>query len=108
MKNFKNKIHLKDFLIPPTLNYKFNSLYAKKNNSFSIKDLFKKSFSNDSKIRQLLYKHNYNSSEVNLNRKLLIKNSVKSFSRNSTQWLNRHTNDFYVKKSVEVNFNIVK
>ena len=32
----------------------------------------------------------------------IIKYSKKSFSRNSTQWLNRHTNDIYVKKSVEV------
>lgn len=32
----------------------------------------------------------------------IINNSKKPFSRNSTQWLNRHTNDIYVKKSVEV------
>lgn len=32
----------------------------------------------------------------------LIKLSKKDFSRNSTQWLKRHTTDVYVKKSVEV------
>jgi len=32
----------------------------------------------------------------------IINLSKKSFSRNSTQWLDRHTNDVYVKKSVEV------
>jgi hypothetical protein len=31
------------------------------------------------------------------------KNAIKNFSRNSSQWLNRHTNDIYVKKSVDVN-----
>ncbi len=102
MKAFIQSTFLKQkSYILPLINLNHNSFFTNNNQLLKANltnNNFYSSTSISKKDQLILAKI---TSNVNLSENL-INNSKKSFSRNSTQWLNRHTNDIYVKKSIEV------
>jgi len=88
-------------------NLSINNINNSYINSSGLIDITKNKINKLNIIRNSNYSIIFNCSLIQNKEKssisnILFRNSIKNFSRNSTQWLNRHTNDLYVKKSVEV------
>lgn len=86
----------------------FQNNFAQNNNIiFKLTEPVLKSFSKSNNIENLSIFNafmnviNYNQA-FKVNSHTMAKLFCKHFSRNSAQWMDRHKNDIYVKKSVEV------
>lgn len=108
MKAFIQKTFLNENCNYSITKFKGNNIFTNNKAIINInsEDIYENKFYN--KINSFSTKNQRNNKMMNRiftnlpQQNSFINLSKKWFSRNSAQWLNRHTNDVYVKKSVEV------